>query len=176
MSTKPKKSPAARQVKWEQRPAWVGQSHSAREAWVAVRICQRGNESRIHDSQIVLLRQKRVLNRDATLYVVPPFHVGKIGAKTQVAKRAVLRDRLALQQRAEIVEWIPAWVIIVMIVPPENSRRQKCRSPKKMSPCGSQIVGFNLGMLIAGPQRVASHGIHQHRTSGIATEPQSRWT
>src|SRR5207245_1140444 len=121
MSTKHQKSPAARQVKWEQRRAWIGQSHSACEAWIAVRIRQRGNESRIHDSQTVLLRQKCVLNRDACLYVVTPFHVGKIGAKTQVAERAVLRNRLALQQRAEIVECIPAGIIFVIIVPPETS-------------------------------------------------------
>ncbi len=56
VTAKCKKRSAARQIERQQSGTRVGQSRYACKAFIPIRVCQRRNERRIHDSQAVLLR------------------------------------------------------------------------------------------------------------------------
>jgi hypothetical protein len=102
---------------------------------------------------------------------VASLHIRNIGANTQVAQRAVLRNRLALQQRTEIVKRIAARVVVVVISPTKDAERKQSGRAKQVRPGGSQVERLDLRALIAGSQGIAVGRIHEDCIRGIAIDP-----
>ena len=79
------------------------------------------NQTWVDDADPVILGEEGLLVRDSRFQVVDPFHVGKAGPSACVGECPILIEGLALQVRREIVKWVCAREIVVLVAPYETA-------------------------------------------------------
>ena len=93
-----------------------------------------------------------MLKRGSDLHVVSAFHVGHVGVNPGVGERPILTGGCALQVAAEIVEWISAWIVVVVISPYESANSNNRGRANQVRPARRDVESLDLRPLIRGPK------------------------
>src|ERR1035437_5211159 len=89
-----------------------------------------------------------MLESGARLQVVDAFHIRNTRTEAGIGQRTVLSHRLFLQIWREIVEWVGAGVIVVLVAADESAQGENRIGAEDASPGRRNIEGLDLRTLI----------------------------
>ncbi len=119
---------------------------------IAIRVCQRLQESRIDDSYIEFLGEESLLVNDTGLEIVNALHDETVPPRARVGEPAVLGNGLQLQV-TQVGERIAAWIIVELIVPHEGAKGEHRVWTHYMVPRWSDVEGSDLRALVLPDRR-----------------------
>src|SRR5262249_8161088 len=108
----------------------------------------------VHDAQVIVLIEKRLLICCTNLDVVKAFDIGERSSQPGVCQRSILRNRLLLNRR-EIIKEIWTWIVVVVISADEPTQREHRVIAQQSSPRRRDVERLDLGPLICCAKRIA---------------------